>query len=139
MSRSNSGSGVDDTGISLRARWRPDRRHLGAVALHRGDVERLTESGDLVDLGKLGGEFVAVALGHAAGDDQLRAVAALLVEREDRVDRLAARLVDERTGVDDDEVGERQRRRSRSMPSASSAPTSLSESTSFFGQPSVSM
>ena len=70
-------------------------------------VERLAESGDLVDLGKLRCQLVAVALGHAAGDHQAGAVATLVVEREDRVDRLATGLVDERAGVHHDEVGER--------------------------------
>ena len=104
LSRSNSGSGVRrhrDQLAACRA------GHLGAVALGRGDVERLTEAGDLVDLGQLGGEFVAVPLGHAAGDDQARSVGALFVEREDRVDRLTAGVVDEGAGVDHDEVGER--------------------------------
>ena len=89
-----------DTGINLRP-----VAASGARRDRRGG-ERLAEAGDLVDLGKFGGEFVAVALGHASGDHEARAVHAEFVEREDRVDRLTAGLVDERAGVDDHEVGE---------------------------------
>ena len=63
------------------------------------------EAGDLVDLGQGGGELVAVALGHAAGDDEAAAVAPPLVEGQHGVDRLLAGGLDERARVDDDEVG----------------------------------
>jgi hypothetical protein len=73
-----------------------------------------------------------------------RAPSALLVEGQDRVDRLLAGLVDERARVDHDQVGARV-----GLHAASSVPVgvhavgeevpiSLSESTWFFGQPSVS-
>ena len=74
---------------------------------NRHGARRHAEAGDLVDLGQRLGQLVAVALGHAAGDDQPGAGLALVVEREDRVDRLLARLLDERARVDDDEVGRR--------------------------------
>ncbi len=95
--------------LALRGRT---SRHLGAVAFHRRQIERLTETGDLVDLGKRGGEFVAVALGHAAGHDEPRAVRSEFVEGEDRVDRLLTGGVDEGAGVDHDEVRDARRRRS---------------------------
>jgi hypothetical protein len=80
-------------------------RHLGAVTLGRRHVERLAETGDLVDLRKRRCQFLAVPFGHAAGDDEAGTVAALPVECEDRVDRLASRVVDECAGVHDDQVG----------------------------------
>ena len=112
------------TGIS--GRWR-----AGSWTGH-------AEAGDLVDLGQGGGQLVAVALGHAAGDDEAGARPALLAEGEDGVDRLLAGGLDEGARVDDDEVGGGRRRSSAIIPSASSVPTSLSESTWFLGQPSVS-
>ena len=63
------------------------------------------EADDGVDLGQRGGELVAVALGHAAGHDQARSRLAGVAEREDGVDRLLAGGLDERAGVDDDEIG----------------------------------
>ena len=68
-------------------------------------VEADPEPGDLVDLGEGGGQLVAVALGHAAGDDESGAGPALLAEGEHGVDRLAAGGVDEGARVDDDQVG----------------------------------
>ena len=96
------------------------------------------EADDRVGLGQRGRELVAVALGHAAGDHELRAGPLRVGERERDVDRLLAGRLDERAGVDDDEVGVLGRRRPASSPSASSEATTLSESTAFFGQPSVS-
>ena len=95
--------------------------------------DRHTEPGDLVDLGQRLGQLVAVPLGHAAGDDEPRAVAALSVEGEDRVDRLLARassmnahvLTTTRSAAPGSSVA--------SIPSASNVPISLSESTWFFG------
>ena len=58
-------------------------------------------------------------------------------QREDGVDRLLAGRLDERAGVDHDEVGVLGAVGGLS-PSASSEATTLSESTAFFGQPSVS-
>jgi hypothetical protein len=50
-------------------------------------------------------QFVAVALGHAPGDDQLGAILARVAEGKDGVDRFLARRFDEGAGVDDDDVG----------------------------------
>ena len=52
-------------------------------------------------------DVAAVALGEAAGDDQRAARAPLLQLRqlEDGLDRLLARPVDERAGVDDEALG----------------------------------
>ena len=58
-------------------------------------------------------------------------------ERERDVDRLLARRFDERARVDHDEVGVPGSVAGAS-PSASREATTLSESTAFFGQPSVS-
>ena len=68
-----------------------------------GDVD--AERCNLIHLGKRGCNLVAVTFGHAAGDDQLGALATLVAQAEDRVDRLLAGLVDEGTRVDDDDVG----------------------------------
>ena len=46
-----------------------------------------------------------MTFGHAAGDDQLGALATLVAQGQDRVDRLLTGLVDEGTRVDDDDVG----------------------------------
>ena len=75
------------------------------AALGRWSDERDTEPGDLVDLGQGGGQLVAVALGHAAGDDEAGTVAPALVERQHGVDRLLPGGLDEGARVDDDEVG----------------------------------
>ena len=83
----------------LRGRRRAERRPTVAErALAR-------EADDRVDLGQRGRELVAVALGHAAGDDELGPGLAGVAEGEDGVDRLLARRLDERARVDDDEVG----------------------------------
>ena len=72
-----------------------------------GDDRRqtLAETGDEVDFGQRGREFVAVALGHAAGDDESRARTLDVGEREDGLDGLLARRFDERAGIGDHEVG----------------------------------
>ena len=67
--------------------------------------QRHAEPGDLVDLGQRGGQLGAVALGHAAGDDEPGAVATQLGEGEHGVDRLLPGRLDEGARVDDDEVG----------------------------------
>ncbi len=67
--------------------------------------QRVPEAHHGVDLGQLGGQLVAVALGQAAGDHQAGAVAPVVGQRQDGVDRLLAGLVDERAGVDDHDVG----------------------------------
>ena len=71
------------------------------------DLAQLVEPDEAVDLRDLALELVAVAVHHAAGDEELRAGAALLARRhlEDGVDRLALRLVDEGAGVDDHGLG----------------------------------
>ena len=68
-----------------------------------GDVD--AERCNLIDLGKRVRDLVAVAFGHAAGDDQLGALTTLVAQAQDRVDRLLAGLVDEGARVDDDDVG----------------------------------
>ena len=78
---------------------------LTGMSLRSAAFEGNAEPGDPIDLRQGGGELVAVALGHASGDDQAAAVAPPLVEGEHRVDRLLAGRLDERARVDDDEVG----------------------------------
>ena len=63
------------------------------------------EPDDGIGFGQRGGQLVAVALGHAAGQHELRAGLLRIGERERDVDRLLAGRVDERARVDDDEVG----------------------------------
>ena len=112
---------------------------LAGVAAERSDrTYRHAEAADSVHLGQRRGQLAAVALGHAAGDDEARPVPPALVQGQDRVDRLLPGVLDEGAGVDDDEVGGGGSS-AASRPSASSVPTSLSESTWFLGQPSVSM
>ena len=62
---------------------------------------------DRVDLRNLRAQLVAIALRHAAGDDEALALAVLLElgHLEDGVDRFLLGLVDERAGVDDEHVG----------------------------------
>ena len=91
-----------------------------------------------VGLGQRGRELVAVALGHAAGDDELGAGPLRVGERERDVDRLLAGRLDERARVHDDEIGLPPGPTTATRPSASRDATTLSESTAFFGQPSVS-
>ena len=67
--------------------------------------ETLAETRDEVDFRERNREFVAVALGHAAGDDEARARTFGVGQREDRLDRLLAGRFDERAGVGDHEVG----------------------------------
>ncbi|MEY2775900.1 MAG: hypothetical protein RL218_1125 [Actinomycetota bacterium] len=65
---------------------------------------RHAEPGYLVNLGQRLGELGPVTLGHASRDDEAGTLFATLGECEHRVDRLAARLLDESTRIDDDEV-----------------------------------
>ena len=67
--------------------------------------ELVAEAGHEVDLGEGVAQLVAVALGHAAGDDEAGAGAAALGQHQDGVDRLLAGGLDEGARVDDDEVG----------------------------------
>ena len=132
-----------------RRRGGSSSRSRTPVGLRRGSRQRrptgaerafAREPDDRVDLGQRGGELVAVALGHAAGDHELRArLAASADERQDGVDRLLACRLDERARVDDDQVGVVGAARRACRPSARRDATTLSESTAFFGQPSVSM
>ena len=62
---------------------------------------------DRVDLGNFFLQLVAIALGHAAGDDEL-AAGGLLLELghlEDRVDGFLLGAIDERAGVHHQHVG----------------------------------
>ena len=78
---------------------------LTGISLRSAGLKRDAEAGDLIDFRQGGGQLVAVALGHASGDDEAASVAPPLVEGEHRVDRLLAGRLDERARVDDDEVG----------------------------------
>ena len=128
LSRSNSGTGVTLTGMSC---------GLGPAPAVAGRLcpEADAEPGHLIDLGQCGGQFLP--LGHAPRDDEATAVAPPLVEGEHRVDRLLASRLDERARVDDDEIG-RLASTAEAQPVGEQVPTSLSESTWFLGQPSVS-
>ena len=77
------------------------RRHLAAERHGHG----IGESRDGVDLGDRVADLAAVALGETAGDDETGAVLAAVGQRQDRVDRLLARRLDEGARVDDDDVG----------------------------------
>ena len=81
----------------------PEAREVGSRSASQRD--RHAEAGHPVDLRERGVQLVAVALRHAARDDQAGAVAAFVGERQHGVDRLPAGLVDEGAGVDDDQVG----------------------------------
>ena len=81
------------------------RRRGSAGLAAEGHGHGVGEAGDGVDLRKGGGELRARPLGEAPGDDQAGALAAGVRQREDRVDRLLAGLLDEGAGVDDHEVG----------------------------------
>ena len=80
------------------ARTEGDRS--GAI---RGDVH--AEAGDYVDLRHGLGQLGSAALSEATRDSQPSAGAPALAEREDCVNRLLPRRLDESAGVDDDQVG----------------------------------
>ncbi len=65
----------------------------------------MSEAGDEVDLRQRVAQLVAVALGHATGDNKAGAGAAALGQHQNGVDRLLAGGLDEGARVDDDEVG----------------------------------
>ena len=93
--------------VERRDRRGADRDELAVARrpdLAAGGARATPNPATLVDLGQGGGQLVAVALGHAPGDDEAAAVVPPLVEGEDGVDRLLAGCLDERTRVDDDEV-----------------------------------
>ncbi len=89
-------------GRDLRRAHRDRSRRATAGEAER---DRHAESGDLIHLGQRVGQLLAVALGHATGDNQAGTALALIFEGQDGVDRLLAGLVDERAGVDDHQVG----------------------------------
>ena len=72
-----------------------------------GDLLAAEDADDLVDLGDLVQEHLALAFGQAAGDDHALDLAVpLAVEHlADHAQRLLPGRVDEAAGVDDDEVG----------------------------------
>ena len=72
------------------------------VAEQRGEVGVGVEAEDSVGLGERGGQFVAVALGHAADGHHLGAGVG---RGEQGVDRVLLGAGDERAGVDDHDVG----------------------------------
>ncbi len=80
--------------------------HAGRLALQDdiGDRALTGEADDGVGFWQCRRQLVAVALGHAAGDDQLRIGALRVGEGERDVDRLLTRGFDERARVDDDEI-----------------------------------
>jgi len=90
-------------------RWLTTQRHRRrSCGVRRGRHARLdghAETRDLVGLGQVCAQLVAVALSHAAGHHQPRTLLASLAEREHRVDAFFARIFDERAGVHDDDVG----------------------------------
>ena len=123
LSRSSVGTGVALTGISCR---------VGAAHA----VDRHAEAGDLVDLGQGGGQLVAVALGHAAvttrrapGRRCSSRARIVSIDSWRAASMKAQVLTTTRSAAAGSSVG--------CIPSASSVPTSLSESTWFFGQPSL--
>ena len=77
-----------------------ERRGVGLAA----EGDRHPEPGHRVDLGKGGGQLVAVALRHAAGHDDLGARRLALGQAEHDVDRLLPGLLDEGTRVDHHEI-----------------------------------
>ena len=79
--------GRERSGAQRHRRRRDDRR------------QTLPESGDEVDFGQRRREFVTVALGHAARDDESRVGLFHVREREDRLDGLLARGFDEGVGA----------------------------------------
>ena len=73
---------------------------------HLRDRLEVRRAEDVIDLGDVLGELVGVALREAAGDDELLRPGLLVLRHlEDGVDALFLGGVDERAGVDDDDVG----------------------------------
>ena len=96
------------------------------------------EPDDRVGLGQRGGQLLAVPLGHAAGDDELGAglasrpasASATSIDSWRAASMNAHVLTTTRSASSGAAAG--------TSPSASREATTLSESTAFFGQPSVS-
>ena len=94
---------------------RPRRGRLGAreeqqVHRRRGFAperhrHRVGEPRNRVDFRNRVAHLIAVALGQAPRHDETRPVFACIGQGENRVDRLLARRLDERTRVDDHDVG----------------------------------
>ena len=82
---------------------RRDRRSVRPALGGEGD--RHPEPGHQVDLWQGVSELFAVALGHAAGDDQASSRPPDVGQGQDGVDRLLAGRFDEGASVDDDQVG----------------------------------
>ena len=82
------------------------RRGAEHAIHHAHDRVHLPGAEGGVDLGDLAAQLRVIALGEAAGDHETPGVPRLLLPRhlEDGVDRLLLGPVDERTGVDDDDV-----------------------------------
>ena len=117
--------------------------NAGSVAADAGAKTRgaqnllqLAGADDGVDFRNVLLDFVAIAFDQAAGDDQLLRAAGSLVLRhlQDGVDRLLLGSVDERAGVDDDDVGVFGAGVIWAPPCAS-RPIITSLSTRFLGQP----
>src|SRR5262249_43564111 len=71
------------------------------------DLRDLARTEDHVDLRNFLLQLVAIALRQATGDDEAPALTVLLVLRhlENRVDRFLLGRIDERAGIDDEDVG----------------------------------
>ena len=110
LRRGRRGLGIGDWGLVgahevQRPRFRPARS-----ARDRADnLRHLAGAEHGVDLRDLLLQLIAIALRHAAGDDEPPAGAVFLVlgHFENRVDRLLLRRIDECARVDDDHVGVR--------------------------------
>ena len=100
--------------------------------------ERLAELGHEVDLGHRLGELVAVALGEAPSNHEPRPVPASRdISKMVSINCLPGGL-DERTGVDDHQIGLWLRRPGSDLPEESPLELCGSRAASFFGQPRVS-
>ena len=117
----------------------PSRRRgsTGRAADRAENFRHLACAEHRVDLRDLSLQFVAIALGEAAGDDEARAVAVLLVLPPSPGSRrsIPASPIDEGARVDDEHVGVRRVGR-ESWPASRAMPSITSPSTRFLGQPS---
>ena len=103
------GGDVEVARENLRKRGRKvaEDREIARRGDRGDDRVELVESDERVDLGKLPAQFLGVPLDEAPGDDDAAHRARALERRrlEDRLDRLLARVLDERARVDHDHVG----------------------------------